>query len=330
MNSLFPHFVLLITMTLFSCSHFSPSQTEEEEKIPEWVFSPSRSEKFNCIKTYLCAVGEGSSLSAAQAQARAELAKIFRVEVDVRLKQTLSSSQGDLQQSDSQTIRESFLRELEELTHEVLEGVEVAKGHRDGGDYYALAILDKAQARRRFLSQVETKDQELIRLVSLGGRNALFEARNLWLEREQIHLRTQVLSLYRDPPVALVDIDNKIDQLPVTKVAMSWPKQKSEELKDLIAGQLHRLKHSLVPASDGVATQKVEVYWDWRELQFNVENFQRFQFRLKLLSKLNDQSLGSIDLSLNETGRNFDQAIEKAIPQIREYVESRIHQLNLN
>ena len=54
-----------------------PARAEADKKAPEWTKSPDAA----CTKNEICAVGIGSGLNSAKANARNELAKIFETQI---------------------------------------------------------------------------------------------------------------------------------------------------------------------------------------------------------------------------------------------------------
>ena len=63
----------------------------------------------------------------------------------------------------------------------------------------------------------------------------------------------------------------------------------------------------------------------------NVEGFEKYKFVLKLKAMKADTKVesGHLNFEVVETGRNFSQANDRAIPKFQEYVKANIEKLNL-
>jgi hypothetical protein len=63
----------------------------------------------------------------------------------------------------------------------------------------------------------------------------------------------------------------------------------------------------------------------------NVEGFEKYSFHLKI-SAMNDKKVGTgeFDFSIVESGRNFSQAHDKAMPKIKEEIKDKISELKID
>lgn len=293
--------------------------------MPAWVASPQNTQTLDCIREFVCTVGEGSDLSSAQAQARSELAKIFGVEIS-----------ADFFASESLSHRghsERFEDQLREVTRQVLSGVVIRKNEIFNHRYYSLATLDLIETRRQYNEVLNQFDNQLVHHFAIGRRSDLVKARELWHEREKAHRPMQALSFFRPAPINLTDIEKKLNDLPTTGFWLHFSEKKDEGLEGFIKDQLHQMRHAHIPKSDGARIQGVEVKLDWEALNLNVEGFSAYQFSLDLTSYTNNQkktTKGHIHEKWQETARSFDQARERARKKMREWVASRLHELNLD
>jgi len=121
---------------------------------------------------YLVGVGVGDSKAAAEDDARAQIAKIFRVQIE-SLTQSLSqyigyvNSKGKeswISGNDISTLTRSY-------TNEILSGVEIAeRWNSPKAQVYALAVLERNSARNRLEQQVMEMDGEIAGLMEEAAK----------------------------------------------------------------------------------------------------------------------------------------------------------------
>lgn len=321
------------SLIFIGCSSSSHQDLSSEGQLPGWVSSPLRYSELNCHSEFLCVVAEGRSLEQAHSNARAEMARLFRVSVSQETEFGIFSTQVSAPDSfntrdESTQNIESFSQKLREVTREVLDGVQIVENFREGPrSYFSMAVLDRSMVRRHYSRLIERKDQDLIRLKSIGSRMALVEARSAWIEREEIHQRLQVVSPYREAPISLSEIEKAIDKLPESYVYLRWIGDADSQLQGMIQSQLSLMRHKMVEEQDrSSSTQTVEVEYLVNELDFNVSGFQKYVFVLNLSSTTGAR----ISFSTEETGRHMSQARAKAIQKMENFLAQNIHQLNLN
>lgn len=139
----------LLLVSLVACAGPRP---------PEWALG--HSERYPS-EAYLTGVGVAAERARAEDRARAEIAKIFQVQILIR--ETSSESQwlsriGNLATDE---YRQSVQAELTATTDKVLEGVRIAEIWQDEktGEYYALAVLDRLRAARALRGELDDIDQ---------------------------------------------------------------------------------------------------------------------------------------------------------------------------
>ncbi|OGS11709.1 MAG: hypothetical protein A2234_08295 [Elusimicrobia bacterium RIFOXYA2_FULL_58_8] len=108
---------------------------------------------------FLTGVSSADDISTAKDRARAEISKIFSTRINLNTSVVSSDNsymaQGKAETSSSQNV----MQNVRAVSQKELEGVEIAQTWRDGasGQYYALAVLDRARA----LAALEEKTGEL-------------------------------------------------------------------------------------------------------------------------------------------------------------------------
>jgi LPP20 lipoprotein len=108
---------------------------------------------------YLLGRGQADSIGLARDRARADLAKIFAVQIREQSSDQLLWEQGG---EGWQGLQASVSRDIQARTSQLLEGVQIAETWQSetGGDYHALAVLDRLQAGNRFRQKIHQFDSE--------------------------------------------------------------------------------------------------------------------------------------------------------------------------
>lgn len=121
---------------------------------PDWVLG--QSSKYPA-SAYLSGRGQADNLAIAKDRARADLAKIFSVNVNEQTRDVSKFSQ-DAAGSARNSLDVS--RNLSTRTHELLRGVEIADTWQDPqtGDFYALAVLSRLKTDTALRQQIADLD----------------------------------------------------------------------------------------------------------------------------------------------------------------------------
>jgi hypothetical protein len=126
---------------------------------PQWLDDPYAGHP---RQKWLAGVGSGADRETAVAYARTEISQIFQAEIQQVLedRQTLTTSQR------GRKTRSAVVQEVEVWTRlrtiGSLEGVEIAETWRSReGTHYALAVLDKAAARRALAFEIAQKEEAI-------------------------------------------------------------------------------------------------------------------------------------------------------------------------
>ena len=132
---------------------------------PAWV--DGQDKRFPKEKV-LVGVGNGDSRNASEEDARAALAKVFRVEIN-SLTQSLTRYVGYTKSGgeESWLTMNDISKLTKTYTNQVLEGVQIAERWTSPrGTVYTLATLDRNAARNRLEQQVMDLDSNIIQLVA--------------------------------------------------------------------------------------------------------------------------------------------------------------------
>jgi hypothetical protein len=168
---------------------------------PGWVNKPT--EQYP-QQRYLSAVGEADDRSTADARALANLAKIFEVAIKDR---SLDFSQAQVSSDQSERAVSNIQTTSRYVTTEarlVLEGAQLVESWQaEEGKTYALAVLEKAPAERRFRDGVRSADRQIEDRVKYAGQQApnpvaalaaLEQARKIENRRSNLNRNLSVVS----------------------------------------------------------------------------------------------------------------------------------------
>ncbi|MGB5329190.1 MAG: LPP20 family lipoprotein [Gammaproteobacteria bacterium] len=170
-------------------------------KQPEWLDKPT--EEYP-QQRYLSAVGEADDRSTADGRALANLAKIFEVAIKDR---SLDFSQAQVsadQSGRAVSNTQATSRYVTTEAKQVLEGAQLVESWQaEEGKTYALAVLEKAPAERRFRDGVRSADRQIEDRVNYASQQApnpvvalaaLEQARKIEHQRSNLNRNLSVVS----------------------------------------------------------------------------------------------------------------------------------------
>jgi hypothetical protein len=183
--------ILVLGFVLTACS----------SKQPDWLDKPT--EQYP-PQRFLSAVGEADNRSAADGRALANLAKIFEVAIKDR---SLDFSKAEVSSDQSGRVVNNIQATSRCVTTEarqVLEGAQLVESWQaEEGKTYALAILEKAPAERRFRDGVRSADRQIEDRVKYASQQApnpvvalaaLEQARKIENQRSNLNRNLSVVS----------------------------------------------------------------------------------------------------------------------------------------
>ncbi|MBL6991557.1 MAG: LPP20 family lipoprotein [Bacteriovoracaceae bacterium] len=299
-------FIILSLLTTF----------EVMAELPKWVQEPNR----HCKKYELCAIGEAAGATLAQTRARAAIAKIFETQITSKYSQNLSSNND-----------ESSLRLSEEIIEEVndaFSGIEIRKNHETNTGIYVLAVLDKLKAARNLRKKIRRLDEKMKTYALDHSAQSIHKLSKLFKKREGLQIRYEFLSNKSIPsPVKFSEIFKKIKKA-VSKVvlAIDVKEQGSTDIASFMTSVLSDFGYKF---DSKKSTHKVEGELISKQQFMNVKGFQKHKFTLNVEAHNRwKQKSSALTFSVTTIGRDYSQAYAKALPQIKEYIENNITQLN--
>ncbi len=192
---------LLCGLLLNSCAQ-TGSVKARSDGVPQWVSGePALYPNFK----YLYATGSAVTAETAENRALSNLAKIF--EVQIRQSSTTYENVESRRQNGAESVKQSqqLSRTLNVRTKKRLNGARIAEQWKnpDDGSYFALAILDRAQAGNNLRQQMQRLDKktEFVLQQSSHRENPLLKiadlnsARQLQQKRQALQKTLKIIDL---------------------------------------------------------------------------------------------------------------------------------------
>jgi hypothetical protein len=158
---------------------------------PDWL--TGKSAKFpNAF--YLVGVGSGKTREAAENQARAGIAKIFKADISAATGMVTTETITTKDKKVSADLNEKTVSDVEVAVKKTLEGTEIADFWEDTetGTMHALAVLKRSAAQSILEEQIQQKDEEIAVLGKSIGESAQK------LEKLRLMLRQKSLMVARE------------------------------------------------------------------------------------------------------------------------------------
>lgn len=133
--------------------------TARAETAPAWVSGNSPDYP---KAAFLSGVGEGSTQEKAADKARAEIAKIFSLEI----KAETSASASEVSSGGKSTFSQEVSEDVKTYTARIVDGVEIPRTWKsDSGTHYALAVLDRGHSMKVIGDKIADGDNEFADLA---------------------------------------------------------------------------------------------------------------------------------------------------------------------
>ncbi len=295
---------------------------------PDWLndFQKSNPE---CVAQYLCIAGEGASLAQAISSARVEVSKFFQTKIKSSSEMTTNSQQPGVG-LDRASVNEWTSQTLSEEAEEIISGLEIKRQIELDDHAYVLMALDRSKTALGFKEKIKALDEQNAKSLELNSRLTypkilkniiLIEA---YLERYTL-LSNQSLLL----KVKRENIQDKINGLKPLKFTIISPHKKLPlKFNHLISEILSPLKIIFVARKNN-PQYVLHSELATEEQYFKVEGFKKLNIVLRLeLLNTSSQVLGRLSAQSEQMARSNDQAIEKAIPEIKELLLENLDQLS--
>ena len=307
-----------IFLTVLFLMTAAQAQAKSKQEKPEWINNPYAV----CAKEELCAVGVGSGLNSAKADARSGLAKVF----EARIK---SSFESTLNQNDDETT--SKIRDyVSESSDVLLNAVEIKETFDTPTDVYALAVLNKPAAARITQEEIDDLDQKMKALLQEDSPAAAVRLEKLYEQRRGLNQRHIVLT--GSPVIEEVTYDqvygNKKARIGKRHIFLSVAGKPDKAFDQTVRGVLKENGYTFADEADG-RTPRVIISLQPEKQYSNIDGFVKYAYHFTM--KAPDKKGKTIDVlatTLTETGRNERQAFSNALESLKAYLNENV--LNLN
>lgn len=317
-------------LVIIAISFFSAGNIFAEER-PEWINNPEK----KCSPFEICVVAEAPGLLNAEAGARNQMARVFssKVSSQTTVSQVASSTidvegvlRGDSAEEVANTIR------IE--TDEILEGVVIKANYVGKDSVYALASLNKRKAAERIKNKMAKLDSDNKDHLKSGTRFDLNQIlKNLairnGLEDRYIFLKG---SGYPSPVSKSEVLTRKRDKrkLDVT-LLVDFKDKVPEEVQSAIIGELLAQDYRVVTEANRRFQYQVHVNFLKSSEYFNVKGFKKERYLLTIWSVNKEgEKKGRVEYSQSEVGRNEQQAFDRVLPKIKDFVTINMKDLNID
>ena len=307
-----------IFLTVLFLMTAAQAQAKSKQEKPEWINNPYAV----CAKEELGAVGVGSGLNSAKADARSGLAKVF----EARIK---SSFESTLDQNDDETT--SKIRDyVSESSDVLLNAVEIKETFDTPTDVYALAVLNKPAAARITQEEIDDLDQKMKALLQEDSPAAAVRLEKLYEQRRGLNQRHIVLT--GSPVIEEVTYEqvygNKKARIGKRHIFLSVAGKPDKAFDQTVRGVLKENGYTFADEADG-RTPRVIISLQPEKQYSNIDGFVKYAYHFTM--KAPDKKGKTIDVlatTLTETGRNERQAFSNALESLKAYLNENV--LNLN
>ncbi len=278
---------------------------------------------------------------AAQIAARAELSKIFSAEVKGRLHSSTSSNSKTQKDVVRGEITDDVFMTVEEKSEGVINAAAIKQTYEDKNNFYALVALKKDEAAKAILSEIQLIDEKIVAFFKENSRGSLARALKLYEERQLLHWRYEFLSGTAYPcPIRYQEMVDK--KLVITKKTISVllvvdlfsdtsaKKKWGKEIEHMAAKFLldRDYKVSLRP-KDSEHEKVLDVELEKEKMHFDVDGFEKYKITAVFSAKNKaGEKISQINFVSEFTGRNFEQALENALPEIKKFLNDHFDELN--
>ncbi len=290
---------------------------------PKWIDDVTK----GCSKKEICAQGEGANREAASLNANLAISKILDNKIESKFSSKIESENSKLS--------ESINEEVKEVTASALSGVEVNKFYEEGEKVYALAVLVKSKAAKTLKKEIDSIDEKMLALSKDSDSSSKVKLEGLYLKREILERKHNFFTGIDFPsPLKYEDIFKSKKEATKNMIVHVYldedePKLVEQALAKEITGLGYKVTRGQVRHADSTHIVTGEVLADKEYMQ--VEGFEKYNFHAKI-SAMNAKRVGTgeFQYSVTETGRNFSQASDKAMPKIKEEIKEKIVDLKID
>lgn len=317
--------IALVLLVLVSCSQVkkkaSITTTTTDTEGPEWIYAASE----GCLKTEICASGEGESFTSSDAHSKKALAGIFETKVTSEFQFSKTSFTGD----EKNRMQEYVADEIKQQVNYLLKGAYIKKRFKKHGVMFSLAAINKNIAAKLITQELDQVDDEISQLYLQRSRILINKLVTLFNKREMLNekiiLINGVGSQRRIELSQINELKFKIggDRKIIFRASNDTPRVLKKKLEENFTS----IGYKLVTSHNNWL---VEIDYKMKEEYLKVRGFKKFTFSINLEAKNSfGKKIGSYIVAKVSNGRNEQDAFFKVRPQIIKEIEENIDKLNL-
>ena len=294
------------------------AKTVETGKKPKWINDPAAA----CMSNEMCAVGTGATVKRAQADARNQIAKVF----ESKIKSSFETTFIDENDSTYSKVKDYISDESEVI----LEAVEIKETYESPEDVYALAVLNKPTAARVTKQDIDDLDKKMQALLKEDTPAAAVQLEKLYEERRGYNRRYTVLTGHPMDEVVGYDqvYGNKKDRIGKRHIFLTVDGKPNTSFDQAVRSVLKENGYTFA-ASASESTPKVTISFEEEEQYIKVKGFVKYAYHFTMRAPdKKGQMIDVLATTIEESGRNQQQAFKNALASLKDYIKENI--LNLN
>jgi len=320
--------ILLVSLSLFlfSCASNKNAKkkmyTSDGREIPNWIYNQEE----GCSNAYLCATGEGESLSDADAKSQSALASIFESHVESQFDVHKTS----MTENEKERVKRSINSDVKVTVNQIIKGAVIASRFEKDAVHFSFAKLSKSKAANIILVEISKIDDELKFLYEKRSRTSilrmlvLLDRRNVLAEKAIVLDRKVATQSITFSKVQSLKFNSGSSRKLSLKVKAGVPVTISKYLGEL----LNQVGYQLVNKGPEYS---VSISHDAKQEYLNVKGFSKYTFSIIVTARNSSKKqLGSFVVSKTTTGRNKQDAYLKAKNEIRKELKNNLEKLNLD
>lgn len=312
----------MMKQAVFLCLAFfafiPASLAAKKDEKPAWLNNPYAV----CTQDEICAVGIGSGLNTAKADARSGIAKVFEAKIQ-------SSFESTLSQDDQETT--SKIRDyVSESSDVLLQAVDIRETYDTPENIYALAVLNKPAAARMTKEEIDDLDQKMEALLKEDTPAAAVRLEKLYEQRRGLNQRYIVLT--GKPVMESVSYDqvyaNKKARIGKRHIFLKTQGSANKAFDQAVRSVMKDNGYTFASAPSGTVPSVV-ISMTGEEQYSNISGFVKYAYHFTM--KGPDKRGNTVDVlaaTFEESGRTEQQAYKNALDSLKAYLSENI--LNLN
>lgn len=331
---------LIGMLAVLNCTYAQKTNQIKGEGLPGWVNEPH---KFYSEAKYLVGVGSGDTRNAAEKDAIANIARVFRanVKVDQTVIENYLETQG--KSGSELSVSSQLLKQTTIAANEELKNVKVDQAYfsQSEGIYYALAYLDRAETAELYRQDMAANDakiqehfanykssaNKLHRFASLSKAKAVSAINDILDQQYQIITAGQTAP---PPTISVNELDKEMRQLlDQIGVTLNPAAGTAEEVGDYLKETIGKFGFKIM---SGAADFSFKYGLEINPTQLNQPNMVGFNWKLTIQvnDNVNQFALKSFNIEKRTVGISEGEARAKIMRAVRSELEKNFYKQFLN